>query len=789
MRATLRRRATGLALVAASFASVVSLVRRTSAAEPTPPAPASESAPAPESAPPELVPPVARATPSVPYPGVAKGSAVVVVELAIDASGVVTKATLVTGPEPFAAAALASATSWRFDPARRAGVAVASRIRVRVDFHPPAPAPPEPAEPAAPPKPPKPGEPVEVNVRGARAEVARTEMGAGEVRQMPGAFGDAFRAIDAMPGVTPIVSGLPYYFIRGAPPGNTGYLIDGIKVPLLFHFGVARAVVHPALIDHVDFYAGGYPAKYGRYAGGIIDGITKAPVDHFHGEWDVSLLHSGAFVETPFADGRGNVSVAGRYGYPGLLLSLLAPEVFLQYGDYQARASWRLGDHDTIGVFAFGSVDAAGSRKSDGSLTDVVSTQFHRVDTRWEHDLGKLGRVRTAVTLGLDRTGNQSDFAVRDLLVGVRTEWDAPISDTVHVRAGSDAWFDHYSLLANNSGGTAVAFPTRDDVVAGVRGDVVLRVAPRVEVIPGARVDLFESKSSTATHDDAIPTFDPRIATRVRLSRRVTWITTNGISHQAPSFIVPIPGLQLGTLGRGVQTAVQTSQGLEIELPLDLTFAPTVFLHNYLDLTDATATCGFSNAGSTDNNCIEERVRGRTYGFEALLRRPLTKRVTGWISYTLSRSTRDAHALGFNGDTIGAIARTDSILSDFDRTHVLNVIGAVDLGHNWRVGGRTLYYTGRPYSNQFHGIPVPPYNSQRLPDFFRIDLRIEKRWLTSTGYWAFIAEGLNVTANKEVLDVRCTAAPGRTTELDHCEPDTRGAIPVIVPLVGVEGAF
>src|SRR5262249_19285217 len=154
-------------------------------------------------------------------------------------------------------------------------LAVAARIRVLVDFHE---APPEEEPERAEPKlaPPEPIQ--EVRVQGVRPEVAHTNLGAGDVRQMPGAFGDAFRAIEALPGVTPIVSGLPYYFIRGAPPGNTGYLIDGVRVPLLFHFGIARAVIHPGLIDHVEFFPGGFPVRYGRFTGGIIDGVTKGPI-------------------------------------------------------------------------------------------------------------------------------------------------------------------------------------------------------------------------------------------------------------------------------------------------------------------------------------------------------------------------------------------------------------------------------------------------------------------------------------------------------------------------------
>ena len=48
------------------------------------------------------------------------------------------------------------------------------------------------------------------------------------MRDMPGAFGDPFRAIEALPGVVPIVSGLPYFYVRGSPPSGTLYVYDDI---------------------------------------------------------------------------------------------------------------------------------------------------------------------------------------------------------------------------------------------------------------------------------------------------------------------------------------------------------------------------------------------------------------------------------------------------------------------------------------------------------------------------------------------------------------------------------
>src|SRR5437763_861242 len=83
--------------------------------------------------------------------------------------------------------------------------------------------------------------PRDVTVRGQRREIGQTTLSAGDVREMPGAFGDPFRAIEALPAVSPIISGLPYFSIRGAPPNDNGYYLDGVRVPFLFHVGVGEA--------------------------------------------------------------------------------------------------------------------------------------------------------------------------------------------------------------------------------------------------------------------------------------------------------------------------------------------------------------------------------------------------------------------------------------------------------------------------------------------------------------------------------------------------------------------
>ena len=766
-----------------------------------------------EQGPPKLTPPRAVDAGTVPYPPEGTGAAVVILELLVDAEGAVTEARVIEGADPFASAARAEARGWRFAPARRGEVSVAARVRMRVAFE--APAVPEGATAKADAGEPPPATraregadakagrataPIDVSVRGARREAARTTLGGGEVRQIPGAFGDAFRALEAMPGVTPIVSGLPYFFVRGAPPGNTGYLLDGVRVPLLYHLGFGPSVVHPGLVERVDFYPGGYPARFGRFAGGILAAETKPPGARAHGEASVRVFDAGALVESPLDGGRGSLLASGRYSYTAAILSLVAPDTRLEYWDYQARASWRLGERDRASVFVFGSYDyLEGRDKGTGAVRDVLSTQFHRVDLRYDHTLAGGGNVRLAATFGADETGDERT-TVRSRTLALRTESEGRLGRGLRARAGADVALDHYDLAQSTYDDASLLYPPRDNVVLGAYADVAWEAAPRVEIVPGIRGDLFNSRrldhppATLAGFDpggtgerrtrteSSLPAIDPRVAVRSGVpgtGGTVTWVSTFGVSHQPPSLFVPVPGLQLSELKPTLQTSLQTSQGLEATLPAEVSVTATAFLHDYAGLSDLTATC--SSATTTDGRdpCVNERVRGRTFGLELLARRPLTRRLAGWVSYTLSRSTRETRAPG--------VVRSGvvSVPSEFDRTHVLNVVLAYDLGNGWRAGARFFFYTGRPYSRSAEGVAVPPYNSERLPDFYRIDARLEKRWrLGETSSIAMVLEGLNVTLRKEAVGVTCK---GTSRLADDCSVDWVG--PITIPSVGVEALF
>jgi TonB dependent receptor/Gram-negative bacterial TonB protein C-terminal len=770
-------------------------------------------------APPALTPPVVQSSTDVPYPEGAEGDAAVVLELVIESDGSVSSATVVDGLEPFAEQARVAALAWRFLPAQRGDTQVAARIPARVDFHreqEPDVAP-APTTASAPPVAPEPGPSVEVTVVGNRREIGQTTLSKSDVREMPGAFGDAFRAIEALPGVAPVVSGVPYFYVRGAPPNNAGYFVDGIRVPLLFHLGLGQSVLHPGLVDHVDFFPSAPPASYGGYVGSIIAGRIREPAHELRGEANVRLVDAGALVETPFANGRGSALVAGRYGYPGPILALATDDLKLGYWDYQARTSWKLGSRDTIGLFAFGSHDYLASRSRSGdpaasrALQEQFVSDFHRLDLRYDHALSE-GRLRLALTGGYDSQGAQPTY-VKNRSVGARLEIEQKFTESLRFRGGADAQLDHYGLRITAQGPREPVVPVSADppptnLRVGLHADFVWRVSPSVELVPGARFDLYGSsrqqEAPSRGHAHTLrQAVDPRISARVRVSSQAVWLSTFGISHQYPSLrLGDVPGPILSVPGfpfddeRHLQGAMQGSQGFEVALPADLVLTATGFYSHFWGLTDLSASCFQDLPPNTPppmpNDPVppyvcanNQPVRGRAYGLELLLRRPFTKRLSGWLSYTLSRSTRQAHFITPEGaDALANVA------SEFDRTHVLNAILGYDFGRGWRVGSRLLFYTGTPYSKLAGSYPVPPYSAYRNPAFYRLDFRLEKRWrLTETGSIAFVLEGQNVTLRKEVtgLGLECEGEGFGSSATNTCEQSKIG--PLTIPSVGVEAFF
>lgn len=618
--------------------------------------------------------------------------------------------------------------------------------------------------------------PFETVIHGRRdeEEVTRVSLADEEIHNLPGTMGDPFRAIEALPGITPLLTGLPYYFVRGAPPSGTGFYLDGVRVPALFHLALGPAVVHPSLVERIDFFPGGAPADLGRYVGGIVRAETRLPrADHWRLEWDLRLTDVGALVEVPIADGL-RASASGRYSYTGWLIKLFEEDAYLQFWDYQGRLEWDLAPGHRLVLFGFGSFDQAGEEEDDGTV-DGPKIQFHRVDLRYRYRHGSDLRAELAGWFGYDATtmDEEDDVGLTMWAGGPRASLVWSPAAWLDVAVGSDLEARHFPPpgLEEEDDLTPLT-RERDAILLGTWAKITLRPTDATDLQIGGRHDVHRVAGDTESW------FDVRLTLRHRLTDWLWLKGSLGTFHQPQSFVIDLPGLGSFVVDSGPQRSYQISQGVEIALPWELGLDVQAYYSDFANLSEPDIG-GEGDFFDTDSNGIFEPLDGRAYGVELLLRRHLGAGVFGWIAYTLARSERDY--------------RSGAATSDFDQTHVLNLVLSWDVGAGWRLGGRFHFRSGRPYTPQDWIAPMPPEfvgacspagprNSERLPPFYRLDLRVDKKWTFETWWFALYFEFINVTFTAEPLSMECDA---------YEEPHVYvSEVPyIVIPTLGFRGVY
>jgi len=88
-----------------------------------------------------------------------------------------------------------------------------------------------------------------------------TELSREEITKLPGTRGDALTSIKSLPGVAnadAAGSGTGLIVIRGAAPEDSLYLLDGVQIPIVYHFFGLQSVLPSEFIEDIEFLPGGF---------------------------------------------------------------------------------------------------------------------------------------------------------------------------------------------------------------------------------------------------------------------------------------------------------------------------------------------------------------------------------------------------------------------------------------------------------------------------------------------------------------------------------------------------
>lgn len=655
--------------------------------------------------------------------------------------------------------------------------------------------------------------PYETIVRGQvdRAELSRITLSGAELREVAGTGGEPLRVIMLLPGVVTPASGISYPVVRGSLPAATGFFLDGVRVPQLYHLLAGNSVVHPDFIESIDFYPANAPTRFGRISGGVVSAqVARARDDRVHVTVSPDALQTNAFVEVPIEATGTNISVGGHVNYSAWLLGLLSAggafgtgvKPVLESYDYQARVEQKVGKGN-LRLLAFGSSDLVGVRQDNPNDPSVFMTsRFHRIDLRGQYPVGP-GTLEVGSWLGWETMGLYGEqnkervgaFLLNRFIWTARLTYRMELGENVQLKAGFDLErqvSDVETTVGIGAGGDLLKQPRVMGVFTGSFLEAAFFYKP-FTIITGVRVDTWHLPP-----DFTLPSIDPRLEVRFEPFDFLRFRGSAGLAHQAPMLLISLPVTDAGALKSGLQEVGQFSVGAVGKLPwLDLELSGDVFYNHIFQARERSLSEFVTGISSLDDRYAGNRW-GRAYGLELMLRLPQQGRFFGWLSYTFMRSERMRRFAIYNADQSEVTDATAMVPFAFDQAHSLNVVAGIQLPAGLKFSASFHLNTGRPESGEFSSrtsrlvsdgmggqvwSPVPLNDVDRLPPFARLDVRLSKTIPLSVFSVDLYADVFNVLVRPEIY--------GFSYGFDFAgNPEKRSfGAPIILPTLGFKVVY
>lgn len=613
-------------------------------------------------------------------------------------------------------------------------------------------------------------------------QVVSTKVEADQARRVAGTQGDVLKIVENMPGVARASAGSGQVVVWGASPEDTRVYVDDVRVPLLYHFGGLRSVVHTDLVQSVELIPGGYGSSYGRGLGGLITVSTRDPdLRRRHLSAQLDLLDASLAASGPIA-GKWTFAGAARRSHLDALLPVFTDrdvgEYFPipKYYDGQLRVRRQLDAKSYVEFGGLLSSDrvarTVGSTDPAERKQETRELYFDRIFTRYVSADAKGSELHVTPWFGRDHSkltasfgGTPTELSLRSNQFGLRIDYVARLTESLTGNVGLD--LEASSTSAARAGsvstppreGDARVFgqPPADQINSSDWKTINGSAAPfaqldwaalhdSLHVVPGVRVDPFfiavnqrtpqlgsAPVAGAYTSDVAV---QPRLSVRYAVSPRASFKVAWGRYFQAPQpeDLSPVFGNPL----------LSTASGNHYLASSQVTVLPKLSAETtaFYSRSEGLAVRNPALSPLTAQALLGEG-QGRAFGAQFLIRRELSDRFFGWIAYTLMRSERR--------DDAGAAWR----IFDFDQTHVLTALASYEIGWGVDLGVRFRYATGYPrtpivdaYYDSRRNLYEPVLgakNSIRIPDFAQLDVRVSKRIQLGPSKLELYADVQNVT--------------------------------------------
>ncbi|GGA99447.1 TonB-dependent receptor [Puia dinghuensis] len=558
-----------------------------------------------------------------------------------------------------------------------------------------------------------------------------------DIKNVPVLFGekDVLKTIQLLPGIQFASDGNSGFYVRGGGADQNLILLDEATVYNPSHLLGFFSTFNSDAIKDITVYKGGMPAEYGGRLSSVIDiKMNDGNNKDYQFGGGIGLISTRLNAEGPIVKDRGSFTISGRRTYADLFLKLSSDSSVsnnsLYFYDLNIKANYRFDEKNRVylsGYFGRDNLSFGNTFGIDyGNATGTA---------RWNHVFNSRLFSNTSVIFSKysykikinsdnNNIGLTSNIRDIDLKEDLQYYIDADNKinfglGTIHhtiapgiLSASQSSSFNNLVLQNKYSLENALYISHEWSPADRLHFNYGLRVAEFIVLGP----------------PDSIVTTYTNLEPRASLSLRVNQVSSVKLSYNRNTQVLHL--LSNSTSANPTDLWIPSSNNVKPEI------ADQGSIGYYRNIRDNHYEFSIeayykamqnqidykNGAQLIANENVESQLlfgKGRAYGLE-LFGKKKTGRLTGWVSYTLSRTELQ----------IDGINQNKWYPNKQDRTHDISIVGIYQANRKWTLSATWVYYTGNAVTFPSGKYTVDGQtafyyterNGYRMPAYHRMDV-------------------------------------------------------------------
>ncbi|CAI9678211.1 TonB-dependent receptor [Elizabethkingia anophelis] len=572
------------------------------------------------------------------------------------------------------------------------------------------------------------------------------------IDKLPVLFGekDVMKIIQLLPGIKSNGEGSSGFSVRGGATDQNLILLDEATVYNASHLLGFFSTFNSDALKDVSIIKGNSPAQYGGRLSSVLDVKMKDGNNKdYNINGGIGLISSRLSVEGPVQKEKSSFIVSARRTYADLFLKATNDfkDSKLYFYDLNLKMNYQINDNNRLYLSGYFGRDVLG-------LGDTFSTDWGNATAtlRWNSIINSklfsnTSFIYSNYNYNISLSSNDNTFGlsseIKDVNLKQDFTWFAGNKHTVKFGLQSI----HHTITPSRASGTSVSSFPRNPRYSWENAVYInddFKATEKLVVNYGVRLSTF-----SVLGGDTFNTYNNGVLigsefleegkfgkTYVNLEPRITFnYRINEVSSVKGGYSMNTQNLHLlSNSGSGNPTdqwigssyTVKPEIANQIGVGYSRNFNNNNYelnaevyyksMQNQIDYKNG-AQITFDTAADVESELLFGK--GRAYGLE-LIAKKKNGRLTGWVSYTLSKTERKIDGINDN----------QWYNARMDKTHDLSVVATYQLNPKWSFSGLFLYSTGNAVTfptgkYELNGQTVFQYssrNADRMPAYHRMDL-------------------------------------------------------------------